>query len=874
MKKLLSLILTVAMLTSLFAVTLSVPASAEFPPTVDKFSAIPRGSDVVARFVVGSDIHLEYGDSVAKLENAYAVMKKFGGVDAFIAAGDLSDDGLPEQLATFQRIAAANSKNLTVEVDGFKGTGAGASGAVGTTIAMMGNHEHYNSNIETDFREQIGQEPDMIYWLNGKVPIIKVSMGAAVSDKWPSSFETKHDFIVSAVEEVVATGYKGHIFLISHIAFGDTVFGSQAAGDDRYLPETEKFLKNYPQIVHVSAHSHADPNNPGVIDQSAGFTSIVTGSVGKWFRQSDYAGYGSSFTMFDVKSDGTTELYRVDLSAGKIIGASEKWILDSSDKPEDFIYFADPAKATNPNAYALKGNSPIYGKNVSVNVADLGNCDSVEVSFTANATPASEKNYDYVAYYTAKATPVGGGKVIESSVYSDPSLKGGETLSVKLYGLEYNTDYEISVVAETAFGVESAPVKAKNTINIGSREMSPLKTLYCVDYSLGDSADIKGHNGKLASGMKIVDVPEIGKKAASFRGFGIATYTFEAEDLERLRYGFTLESYFKLSDVTPYQQILNVGDIGIALQVEKGLLSAHIAVLAELDSYSVCKTEVSANEWIHTIVTYNGKTSAFYVNGELIGEVSNPAGLSAEALSQDNTIRVGGFETSKDNLVKDSLVNMFALSEGVMTAEQARAAYEKTTAVGKEFNFTDVKDGDWYYATVRYAFANDLMNGTGGGLFAPSTKTSRAMIVQMLYNMEGKPAVDLSNNPFSDVKSTDWYAPAVLWAYQNGVTTGTSATTFSPDALVTREQVAVFLYRFMKDYKGEDVSAGADISIFPDAGKISPYAGFAEAVSWANGAGIVTGKGSSDTTLLAPLDQAQRCETATMFARFYKAFVR
>ena len=74
-------------------------------------------------------------------------------------------------------------------------------------------------------------------------------------------------------------------------------------------------------------------------------------------------------------------------------------------------------------------------------------------------------------------------------------------------------------------------------------------------------------------------------------------------------------------------------------------------------------------------------------------------------------------------------------------------------------------------------------------------------ILQLLYNIEGRPAVDTVNNPFTDIPSGKWYTSAVLWAYQNGVTTGTSATTFSPDTLVTREQVAVFLYRYMKDYK-------------------------------------------------------------------------
>jgi hypothetical protein len=85
--------------------------------------------------------------------------------------------------------------------------------------------------------------------------------------------------------------------------------------------------------------------------------------------------------------------------------------------------------------------------------------------------------------------------------------------------------------------------------------------------------------------------------------------------------------------------------------------------------------------------------------------------------------------------------------------------------------------------------------------------------------------------------------------------------------------VAVFLYRFVKDYKKSEMAAGADLSGFSDAGKISPYAGFADAVAWANGIGIVTGKTSQNGAILAPLDRAQRCETATMFARFHKNFI-
>ena len=201
-----------------------------------------------------------------------------------------------------------------------------------------------------------------------------------------------------------------------------------------------------------------------------------------------------------------------------------------------------------------------------------------------------------------------------------------------------------------------------------------------------------------------------------------------------------------------------------------------------------------------------------------------------------------------------------------------KAAYDSRNEARNAFAFTDVKNTDWFYQNTLYAYANSLMNGTSATSFAPSVATSRAMIVQLLYNMEGRPAVEYKP-VFTDVKEDAWYADAVIWAYENGVTTGSSATTFSPDALVTREQVAVFLYRFMKDYKGEDMAEGADVSAFPDSGKISPYAGFAEAVAWANGVGIITGKTSSDGAILAPLDNAQRCETATMFARFHRGFV-
>ncbi len=867
MKKIISSILIFVLILSMTVC----PAIAAFIPTANKLSAIPKGSDVVVRFAVGSDIHIGYGDSVDKLKNAYAAMKRIGGVDAFIAAGDLTEGGTPEELAAYQSIVAENSEKLTVEVDSFTGKGAGAGAAVGTTISMLGNHECYNPNIENDFREQVGQETEMIYWLGGKVPVIKVSLAVAGSS---SDFEPKHDYIVSAVKEVEATGYKGHIFLVSHIGFEDTLFGDYQEGD-RYLPETREFLKNYPQLVHISGHSHPDPMNPGVIDQSAGFTSVITGTVGKYYRQCEDTLFGSSITVFDVKKDGTTELYRVDLTTGQLIYGGENWILDSSQKPKDFIYFNDPAKAANPNAYCLKGSAPIYGEGVTVTVKDRGDFDSIDITFTANAKPASDKNYDYVESYNIYVTPVNGGETLTMNTYNDPSIPFGTNRTVTIYGLEYDTDYEISVTAEGAFGKKSAPVKAKGTVNVGRDDTidTSLKTLYGVDYSYGDQSDFKGHSGKITAPTKLVTDETIGKMAASFGGMNVVSYDFDLEDIDAIRHAFTLEAYFNLADTGPYQQILSLKDAFVNLAVEDGILSAYVELARNSGVFSVCHTPIEENEWIHVILTYDNKKARLYVNGELTREERHSGGLKTDIDTSYKKITLGGYSMTEDNLVKGSMINMFSLSQGTMSAEQVKAAYNAVTS-NKKMAFTDVSNNDWFYPTVGYAYDTGLMNGTSDTLFAPATQTSRAMIVQLLYNIEGRPAVDTANNPFADVPASEWYAPAVLWAYQNGVTTGTGATTFSPDALVTREQVAVFLYRYMKDYKKAEMAEEADISAFPDAGKISPYAGFAEAVAWANGVGIVTGKQNGDTVSLAPQDKAQRSETATMFARFHKAFVR
>ena len=154
-----------------------------------------------------------------------------------------------------------------------------------------------------------------------------------------------------------------------------------------------------------------------------------------------------------------------------------------------------------------------------------------------------------------------------------------------------------------------------------------------------------------------------------------------------------------------------------------------------------------------------------------------------------------------------------------------KATWKDTAEVDVTEMFTDVTK-NWAYPGIQYCVTHQLMSGVGGNLFAPKMTTTRAQIVQILYNLEGEPKVS-GTTPFTDL-TQNWYKDAVLWAYQTGVVSGTSATTFAPDRPVTREQIAVILMEYMtRVLKLERTWTPADLSVFPDAGSVSEPQGSA-----------------------------------------------
>lgn len=203
----------------------------------------------------------------------------------------------------------------------------------------------------------------------------------------------------------------------------------------------------------------------------------------------------------------------------------------------------------------------------------------------------------------------------------------------------------------------------------------------------------------------------------------------------------------------------------------------------------------------------------------------------------------------------------FTMPSGKVTVEASFAEIAP-----EPLPFGDVDDGDWFADAVRFVYENGMMNGVSETDFAPHATTSRSMIVTILYRLEGEPVVDDAMD-FTDVAGDAYYAEAVRWAASEGIVGGYGGGLFGSDDAVTREQLAVILYRYAV-YKGYDVSIGEDTNIlsYADFADLSEYA--IPAMQWACGAGIVNG--TSESTL-TPQGEATRAQVAAMLMRFCEA---
>ena len=218
--------------------------------------------------------------------------------------------------------------------------------------------------------------------------------------------------------------------------------------------------------------------------------------------------------------------------------------------------------------------------------------------------------------------------------------------------------------------------------------------------------------------------------------------------------------------------------------------------------------------------------------------------------------------------VRDSRGNEIALTDKgdgkyTFTMPASRVTVEASFTPAP-LPFEDVAPGAWYESAVRYAYLHDIMEGMSATTFQPNGTLSRAMAVQIFYNLEGQPDVSDENlgYPYEDVNAQAWYGNAVYWARLTGVATGYGDGTFQPTDSITRQEFAQMLYNYAK-YKGYDLTAEGDLSQFPDSGSVADWA--EAAMSWANGNELINGH--DDGTIDAG-GAGTRAQAASILMRF------
>ena len=239
-------------------------------------------------------------------------------------------------------------------------------------------------------------------------------------------------------------------------------------------------------------------------------------------------------------------------------------------------------------------------------------------------------------------------------------------------------------------------------------------------------------------------------------------------------------------------------------------------------------------------------------NDESLGTVS-VSGNTVTASAMEGAY-IAGYELSPaDGATVTQEGNVFYVE--ALTADCCLTViFEKEVHVCHVERFTDVDLTAWYHEALDFAVSQNLMGGVSETSFEPDGQLTRAMLATILYRLDGGEATQ--DHPFTDVAEGQWYAEAVAWAYASGVVNGTSETSFSPDAPVTREQTAAMLYRYAR-YAGQDTKPTGNLSVFTDADQISDYA--KTAMRWAVGKGIINGKGDG---ILDPTGTATRAEIA------------
>lgn len=490
----------------------------------------------------------------------------------------------------------------------------------------------------------------------------------------------------------------------------------------------------------------------------------------------------------------------------------------------------------------IVGNNAIYAIYKSVEQSCYSDKTSDTITVVGTGTPETiwVKNNGYPTAFTYTAN------AINTPAVEDFATNGSGTLTF--------TWYKGTTAAGTALTDEPSEVGAYSLkvelINGGKTEAQVVVPVV-IDYLATDKTAVISEKNKGKNGWYVGDVTLQAPTGYSISTTDAGTSGWKQELIVSAE-GETIVSYYLRENQTGYIadcKRLTVRKDSIAPTLSNAVLvggsagqtSAEITFVSnEAGSffYAIQKGENAAD--VSTVLQGTGQTM---VAGE------NSISLTGLTPSTTYTLSIAARDQA-GNATK----NVFTLKFKTQQAQLAEGN-----------SFVDVEKSDWFYQAVEYAYQNKIMNGIGNQQFDPNGQTTRAMVVQILYNITGKPEITISNR-FTDVPSNQWYAKAVQWASDTKVTSGVSATSFAPERNVTRQEVACFLYSYA-NWKGYDTSGRSDLSRFEDEEEIAGWA--LEAMKWANNAGIINGKSG---VRLDPTGLATRAEIAAMMKGFTEKY--
>lgn len=639
---------------------------------------------VAARFFVGSDTHIgRNNDASKKLTNA---LSAFSQVDpnatGVLLAGDVTNNGTESEYDSLMSII--NESKL---------------GKAGKVKLSMGNHEYHTGDMAR-FESKTEQNANQVIYYNQDQEGDTVTESATAGDTLVATviklsadssggdYTGQYDMVNTALKTSTSKNQNAPVIIIGHHGIPNTAYVTNE-WKGTYGAMVDLF-KQYPQVIHISGHSHSTLEDARSIYQDDGYTAIQDGTIGAYFenesgkidqttgKDSTYPEndeIASQALRIDVGTDGTVTIYRMNLTTGEYMYEDEPWTFNVSNK-SSLVYTK------------IRENSaaPAFAEDAQV-TATSASGTAMTVKFPA-ATPATVSNTDMIHEYWITLTNTKTEEAVTKKVFADYYEASPKTQwSVKIKDLTANTPYFVTVKAVTSFGIKSAGITTAAPITTGQgyQAVYPAQAILDVDFSKNATgADAKEHTLTTYGTPEFKEDSTLGRTVACFDGVDDGLrYAMTSDDYEKLTKNFTIELYYKPLDTENNNPMGNTQSSGFCFEQKSDTNTlqfwAHIG-----GAYQKPEAAVVQGAWNHVVGTYDGQKVKIYLNGELQNTVSAAGELS----EPPHYLFLGGDTTSGGELEYQAhcQIALARVYTGTMTADDVKAAYQAASKTSETPN--------------------------------------------------------------------------------------------------------------------------------------------------------------------------------------------